>query len=1037
MKPLKLKLNNIGPFYGEHTLDFSELGEMYLICGKMGSGKTTIFDAMTYALYGKLPGSRSNIGPKALFSDFASPEDSCQVDFSFEVKGEKYRVVRNPPKNQEKKTSQDGKVSLYKITKDNQENFINDKKTEVENYIVSLIGLTEDEFSRIVLLPQGEFAAFLKQKSSEKQKTLAKLFPSEYYSKIIEKVKKENEEIASEKKLLNRQLESITEDFNPQNYDEDIKSEKKLLSTLTLETENREKKLIDLEKDFFEKNQEISKIKKTLSNKEELKNLLSEETFILEKKDKIARGEKAQNILPLLNSKNQSENQFNQLILELEETKNQLKIAEIDFNNAEKDHFQVKELSETLEKEKITEEKLKSADEKFKILEKSREKFENLLSVEKKLESEKSEILPKITEIESNIKSINQKTENYVALLEEKNLSKEALEKFTELQNLYFENQDYLEKSKELTKEILETEKLLLSNEELLEEYKNQFEESKNQNLAFILAEKLTENEPCPVCGSLHHPNIVKSSVDFKPLEEKIKIQEKNIEAQKKLLESQKNQQSQNEALEKSTSKKIEEKLSDSILIFTKNSSLIKNNPSVNFGDVENIKTLLSKNEIKIFEENKIAIENELEKMNKLIQDKEISEKKLIEFQSQLNEILEKLPETKTSLEVEKTRIQSLEEELSNINLGKKIDIKVVSKDFFAKEYDLCKNTVLELEEKIENFQKRYNGAKSTYEKLISSTEILEKQKETRKSEKETVEKSFLESLEKSDFASEEDILNSVIDNRLLSELKKSVESWQLKINGLKTLLSEEKDYSEKDLERAENQIAELSKSKETLETEKSDFKEKLQNQSVKVATLENAKNEYDKNLAKQQEVFEKAEVYEKLCKALSGENPKKTPFDAWYLGIFLEEITFYASRRLKNMTENRYSLRLGDASNNRGFKGLDLEIVDSHTKKARSVDSLSGGETFLASLSLALALTDTVQSKKGGIQLDSLFIDEGFGSLDETALERALQTLDEVRENRSVGIISHVSELKQRDFNRVEVDKTTLGSSIRVKILG
>ena len=1037
MKPLKLKLNNIGPFYGEHTLDFSELGEMYLICGKMGSGKTTIFDAMTYALYGKLPGSRSNIGPKALFSDFASPEDSCQVDFSFEVKGEKYRVVRNPPKNQEKKTSQDGKVSLYKITKDNQENFINDKKTEVENYIVSLIGLTEDEFSRIVLLPQGEFAAFLKQKSSEKQKTLAKLFPSEYYSKIIEKVKKENEEIASEKKLLNRQLESITEDFNPQTYEEDIKSEKKLLSTLTLETENREKKLIDLEKDFFEKNQEITKIKKTLSNKEDLKNLLSEETLILEKKDKIARGEKAQNILPLLNSKNQSENQFNQLILELEETKNQLKNAEIDFNNAEKDHFQVKELSETLEKEKITEEKLKSADEKFKTLEKSREKFENLLSVEKKLESEKSEILPKITEIESNIKSINQKTENYVALLEEKNLSKEALEKFTELQNLYFENQDYLEKSKELTREILETEKLLLSNEELLEEYKNQFEESKNQNLAFILAEKLAENEPCPVCGSLHHPNIVKSSVDFKPLEEKIQIQEKNLEAQKKLLESQKNQQSQNEALEKSTSKKIEEKLSDSILIFTKNSSLIKNNPSVNFGDVENIKTLLSKNEIKIFEENKVAIENELEKMNKLIQDKEISEKKLIEFQSQLNEILEKLPETKTSLEVEKTRIQSLEEELSNINLGKKIDIKVVSKDFFAKEYDLCKNTVLELEEKIDNFQKRYNGAKSTYEKLISSTEILEKQKETRKSEKETAEKSFLESLEKSDFASEEDILNSVIDNRLLLELKNSVENWQLKINSLKTLLSEEKDYSEKDLERAENQIAELSKSKETLETEKSDFKEKLQNQSVKVATLENAKIEYDKNLAKQQEVFEKAEVYEKLCKALSGDNPKKTPFDAWYLGIFLEEITFYASRRLKNMTENRYSLRLGDASNNRGFKGLDLEIVDSHTKKARSVDSLSGGETFLASLSLALALTDTVQSKKGGIQLDSLFIDEGFGSLDETALERALQTLDEVRENRSVGIISHVSELKQRDFNRVEVDKTTVGSSIRVKILG
>ena len=115
MKPLKLKLNNIGPFCGEHNLDFTELGEMYLICGKMGSGKTTIFDAITYALYGKLPGSRNLIGAKALFSDFASPEDLCQVDFTFEVKGKKYRILRNPPKNQEKKTSQEGKVLLYEV----------------------------------------------------------------------------------------------------------------------------------------------------------------------------------------------------------------------------------------------------------------------------------------------------------------------------------------------------------------------------------------------------------------------------------------------------------------------------------------------------------------------------------------------------------------------------------------------------------------------------------------------------------------------------------------------------------------------------------------------------------------------------------------------------------------------------------------------------------------------------------------------------------------------------------------------------------
>ena len=177
--------------------------------------------------------------------------------------------------------------------------------------------------------------------------------------------------------------------------------------------------------------------------------------------------------------------------------------------------------------------------------------------------------------------------------------------------------------------------------------------------------------------------------------------------------------------------------------------------------------------------------------------------------------------------------------------------------------------------------------------------------------------------------------------------------------------------------------------------------------------------------------------MYENLNNALSGRNPRDISFDAWYLGIFLSEITYYASLRLKKMTDNRYSMRLGEASNNRGRAGLDIEIVDNYTKKARSSDSLSGGETFLASLSLALALTDTVQNKKGGVQLDSLFIDEGFGSLDGDALESALATLDEIRENRNVGIISHVSELKQRDFNRIEVDKSQFGSSIKVKIFG
>lgn len=1037
MKPLKLKLNNIGPFCGEHNLDFTELGEMYLICGKMGSGKTTIFDAITYALYGKLPGSRNLIGAKALFSDFASPEDLCQVDFTFEVKGKKYRILRNPPKNQEKKTSQEGKVVLYEVGKDG-ENLLTNQKSEVDKYINQLIGLTDDEFSRIVLLPQGEFAAFLKQKSSEKQKTLAKLFPSEYYSKIIEEVKKINEDISTEKKILQSQLSNITENFNPQTYEDDIKNEKSELEILKSKKEEIEKEISKIEKTLIEKNQEIAKIKKTLSNKAELDELLLQENIIKEKSEKIKNGEKAEKIVPLLNSKNQSESQFNQLILELEETEKSLKDAKklLDIAKCEKE--EAPELSKKLEKEKITLEKLKSASEKFSVLKKSKNQVKKLLAEKEQLENQKKDLTSKEEKIKGEIKNLEENTKNHLALVEEKNLLKTTVEKFSELQKLYFEKEEYFEKSGNLEKEILETEKLLKSNVDVLAEYKNQLEENKNQNLAFILGEKLEENQPCPVCGSLHHPNLVKSTVDFKPLEEKIQIQEKNVASQKKILEDEKNLFGQNKALLDSVTKNAKEKLPELLSVLEKNSFLKTKNPTVDFSSKTALeKMLLNTESLKIFEDTQNALDSELENLNKMIQDKELAEKTLKDVESQLERILENLPTVKTSLEVEKTKITSIEEELSQIDFAEKVDFNLVEEDFFETEFEKTGNLIEELEEKIQKLENNFNNAKSNFEKLSSSKEVLDSQKENRQKEKEIAKKDFEKALSDSDFASETEILSWILEENVLVSLKKSVEDWQLKINGIKTLLSEEKDYEKEDLEATENQVEKLISEKAIIVDEKSFVEEKLESQNLKVATLEKTKINYDNNLAKQQGIFEKAEIYEKLYKALSGDNPKKTPFDAWYLGIFLEEITYYASLRLKKMTSNRYTMRLGEGSSNRGLKGLDIEIVDSYTKKARSVDTLSGGETFLASLSLALALTDTVQNKKGGIQLDSLFIDEGFGSLDETALESALQTLDEVRENRSVGIISHVSELKQRDFNRIEVEKSNFGSEIKVEILG
>ncbi len=167
----------------------------------------------------------------------------------------------------------------------------------------------------------------------------------------------------------------------------------------------------------------------------------------------------------------------------------------------------------------------------------------------------------------------------------------------------------------------------------------------------------------------------------------------------------------------------------------------------------------------------------------------------------------------------------------------------------------------------------------------------------------------------------------------------------------------------------------------------------------------------------------------------LSSQNPKKIPLDAWVLGLYLEEITQFASSRLNRISDGRYTLLLKteDDGGKDKIKGLDLEIFDSFTGKKRPCATLSGGETFMASISLALALTDVVQSKAGGVSLDSLFIDEGFGSLDDASLEKALSILDEIREKRMVGLISHVGDLKSRISSQILVTKGQNGSRISI----
>jgi exonuclease SbcC len=287
--------------------------------------------------------------------------------------------------------------------------------------------------------------------------------------------------------------------------------------------------------------------------------------------------------------------------------------------------------------------------------------------------------------------------------------------------------------------------------------------------------------------------------------------------------------------------------------------------------------------------------------------------------------------------------------------------------------------------------------------------------------------------LEKAGFSGSDDARDAAIPEAERDRLERAVSEADSALAETRGLLADvRKELSGWDGPDAESVIAEL----DGINAALAEADAELETRSGTLAELDALKARHDELEAERAERSVAAGRMNALANDLTGNNPLKTGFDAWILGMYLEEITAYANTRLERMSEGRYRIQLNDSyRKGNAYAGLELEILDAYTGKARPSATLSGGETFMASISLALGLADSIQSRSGGIQLDAVFIDEGFGSLDESSLERAIGILDEIRGSRMVGIVSHVVELRSRIPNRIEVVKTVAGSSIRKEL--
>lgn len=915
MRPIKLTMSAFGPYASKTTLDLDKLGTsgLYLITGDTGAGKTTIFDAITFALYGEASGD--NRESTMFRSKYANAETPTEVELAFQYAGKEYYIKRNP-EYERPKTRGEG----FTTEKANAELHYPDgrvvtKLREVDRSVEEIMGIDRNQFTQIAMIAQGDFLKLLLASTDDRKKIFQKIFRTRCYYVLQERLKSESGKLGREYDTISA---SIRQYVNGIVCDEDdvfsikVRNAKagicsteetlELLSTL-IENDRIEEEKLDEEQNGIRKT--LDEITATLTNHETWSN--ARKSIEKSKSDL----DEAIAMLEVLKTNLQSEEANESKV---EAIRNQIAAIEAEIPEYQELDAKIKE-RDTLQKgtdklsKDITEQKVK------------------LESLKKDMEalSEERKTLEKADKEKAELEAKKQKEEDKRKAL--KDISKElkALEKLEE----------QLKKDQETYSELAKA--VQLKDEEYQILFKQYLDEQ-----AGIIAETLVDGTPCPVCGSTNHP-IKAIKAENAPTKEQLDESKATYEAAQKEAQL---------ASEKAANTKGQtgEKRDAVLSMFTEMfgnvtiddaDGLIKNRIADIATVLEEVQNAIDEQQKKIDRRDKI--DEFLPQKNKECDD-------LIDSISKNDKTLSGNNATLISL---KTRIDELVEKL-------KYESEKKAKD--------AKNELQGEQKKLEDAYKAADDAlKSQNEKIAGFKSAIEEANKVLAEAKE-------------------------IDEDSVKAKQQELKERNGEIDAKKKVINARKAVNES----AEKEIKE--KSAEVLAVE------------AKWSWVKALSNTANGNISGKEKVM--LETYIQMT--------------------YFDRIIARANTRFMVMSGGQYELkRRKEAENNRSQSGLELDVIDHYNGTERSVKTLSGGESFKASLSLALGLSDEIQSSAGGIKLDTMFVDEGFGSLDDESLNQAMRALQNLTEgNRLVGIISHVTELKERIDKQIVVTKEKSGGS-------
>ena len=929
MRPLKLILSAFGPYAGVTQIPFDKLGKkgLYLITGDTGAGKTFLFDAIVFALYGEASGSTREA---SMFrSKYAKQDTATYVTLRFQYHDLEYEITRSPEYMRPAKRGEGMTLSRAEATLTYPDGHVVTKSKDVTRAVTELLGIDKNQFTQIAMLAQGDFLRLLYAKTEERSKIFREIFHTKAYMTLQERLK-------CEANALRQKCEENSKSI--EQYRNGILWEKEQLSGQE-DVLMTEELLLELDKAI---DQESHKMQSVLLSIDKTESAI----------------EKNNQLLGRIQTHEKLKAELEKAVKEAGRLEPELKPLQDKLIGLQKQKGQIDVLRTQIH---IEEEQLKAYDEADRLRQKGKQMEQKLLRLEqgRREQEEKLTLLQKqYTDSKTELELLQNDGLELVKL--EQQLQQERQKK-TIWQEMLSQQQEIVM----LQKELIQKQESYRKASDAQNENRKVYEQLQQRYLdgqAGVLAQTLKEGSPCPVCGSIHHP-LPATEDGTAPDKEKVELAKRDWERSSHAMQEASTVAGRAKGALDSAGRALIVRLDTEGIVWHREKS---------DSEVEHLLTHQNDVELQLREKLNSGTEkiellgNSISEMNRKQQKTRQLQQKLPWLEKCIEEAQLSHKETEdaiTGLKIEKEVLQQqLQELLNSLAYENKAQAKV--------QIEGQMRAVTEYEETFRQAEQAYHEKERSYQNAVQKQDTLRSQLAD---EPDTMdEKSLVEEQ------------NTLLESRKTLQKEQQELTYRYETNRKIRTDIEQRSKALRDLEKQWNLVKELS-------------------------------DTFNGNI--------------------SGKD--KIMLETYVQTQYFDRIIRRANTRFMVMSAGQYEMeRSKQAENIRSQSGLELDVIDHYNGTTRSVKTLSGGEAFLASLSLALGLSDEIQSVSGGIALDTMFVDEGFGSLDEAALEQAIYALQNLTEgNRLVGIISHVSELQGKIDKRIIVTKDAANTS-QVKLV-